>query len=213
VEPIDDHGCAIQPVVLVGGRSRRFGRDKLREPVGGGWLVDRPITALREVFGPRVGVVGPCDPAVAARADLVIPDRYPGIGPTGGILSALEETGGDIFVLAGDLPRITAEAVQLIVKRGAEGPGAWAVLADSGRLEPCIGLYRASCLGPLRERIGDGQAARLWDLVPAEHLIRVAIPAALAANVNTPDNLDRTRGEITASDGSESGVGHGRSAR
>ena len=46
----------IQPIVLVGGSSRRFGRDKLREPVAGpdgsvGWLVDRPIAALRGVFG------------------------------------------------------------------------------------------------------------------------------------------------------------------
>ena len=58
----------IQPVVLVGGKSRRFGRDKLREPIGESraeWLVDRPIRALREVFGARVAVVGECDADVA----------------------------------------------------------------------------------------------------------------------------------------------------
>jgi molybdenum cofactor guanylyltransferase len=182
-------GSEIQPIVLVGGQSRRFGRDKLREPLEGGWLVDRPIAALREVFGPRVGAVGRCDPAVAGRADLVIADRYPGVGPAGGILSALEEAGGDVFVLAGDLARITAGAVRTIVARGVESPAAWAVLADTGRLEPCIGLYRLSCAAPLRERVGDGRGARLWDVVPAAHLTRVAIPAGVGANVNTPDSL------------------------
>ena len=40
---------------------------------------------------------------VAARADLHLPDRYPGVGPAGGILAALEQSPGDVFVLAGDL--------------------------------------------------------------------------------------------------------------
>ncbi len=57
--------ATIQPVVLVGGRSTRFGRDKLREPVGCARepLVQRPIRALRAVFGPRVMLVGECHPA------------------------------------------------------------------------------------------------------------------------------------------------------
>src|SRR5262245_59553696 len=79
-----------QPIVLVGGKSTRFGRDKLREVVGDGWLVDRPIAALREVFGARVAVVGECDDEVAQRGDRVITDRFPGVGPIGGIVSALE---------------------------------------------------------------------------------------------------------------------------
>ena len=36
----------IQPVVLVGGRSRRFGRDKLREPVAPG-ADERPVAERR----------------------------------------------------------------------------------------------------------------------------------------------------------------------
>ena len=54
----------IQPVVLVGGQSSRFGRDKLIESVHGELLVSRPINALRAVFGNRVAIVGECDQQV-----------------------------------------------------------------------------------------------------------------------------------------------------
>src|SRR5262245_5365872 len=89
VNPLDL--STIHPVVLTGGRSTRFGSDKLRARLDddGTLLIDRPIAALRAVFGPRVALVGDCDPAVAARADLIIRDLHPGRGPIGGILSAL----------------------------------------------------------------------------------------------------------------------------
>jgi molybdopterin-guanine dinucleotide biosynthesis protein A len=132
--------AAIQPVVLVGGRSRRFGRDKLREPVAGAgasgetnaagaWLVDRPIDALRAVFGARVAAVGECDPRVAARFDRLIPDEHPGAGPIGGVISALTYARAPVLVLAGDLVAITAAEVRALVDKWellSKGSGATA---------------------------------------------------------------------------------------
>ena len=40
----------ITPIVLVGGKSRRFCRDKLIEPIGDSVLVALPINVLRSVF-------------------------------------------------------------------------------------------------------------------------------------------------------------------
>ena len=180
---------SIQPIVLVGGQSQRFGRDKLREPVsrdGEEWLVDRPIAALRALFGPCVALVGACDRSIAARADLVIEDHYPGCGPAGGILSALEQCPGDVFVLAGDLPHISAAAVQHILNEAQVRPrsAVWAVLADADGLHPCIGLYRQVLRRRLAERLAAGVAS-LHDLTPTAHLLRVVIDWRAAANVNT----------------------------
>ncbi len=178
---------SIQPIVLVGGLSRRFGRDKLREPVGRAgeeWLVDRPIAALRALFGPRVALVGACDRDVATRADLVFEDHYPGCGPAGGILSALEQCTGDVFVLAGDLPHISAVVVQHILDEAQSRPSVWAVLADADGLQPCIGLYRQTLRRRLTERLAAGVAS-LHDLTPTEHLHRVVTERRAAANVNT----------------------------
>ena len=183
---------SIQPIVLVGGQSQRFGRDKLREPVSPDaeeWLVDRPIAALRAVFGPCVALVGACDRSIAARADLVIEDHYPACGPAGGILSALEQCPGDVFVLAGDLPHMSATVVQHILNEAQLRPrsAVWAVLADADGLHPCIGLYRQVLRRRLAERLAAGVAS-LHDLTPAAHVHRVVIERRAATNVNTQND-------------------------
>ena len=180
---------SIQPIVLVGGQSQRFGRDKLREPVGRDgeeWLVDRPIAALRASFGPCVALVGACDHRLAARADLVLEDHYPGYGPAGGILSALEQCAEDVFVLAGDLPHMSAAVVQHILSEARLRPASsvWAILADADGLQPCIGLYRQALRQRLTARLAAGVAS-LHDLTPAAHLHRVVIARRAAVNVNT----------------------------
>ncbi len=176
----------IQPVVLVGGRSRRFGRDKLVEPVGGRPLVAHPVAVLRGVFGPRVALVGACDAAVAALGDVRIPDPYPGAGPAGGILAALEYTGGSVFVLSGDLPSITARAVRAVLAAAEERPGAPACMGMTDRPEPCIALYRPGAVGAIRGSVRSGRG--LLAAVGAD-AVRVPIDAASAVNVNRPGDL------------------------
>ena len=177
------------PVVLAGGRSERFGRDKLREPWRGGMLIDVPLHALRAVFGGPVALAGACAPEVAARADLVIPDNGPGCGPIGGIITALEHpSGGDgVFVLAGDLGFITEEEVRAILGAAETDAAAWAVLADSGRLVPCVGVYRQGARRALEEQMARGRRS-LHDALPASRVARVRIDAAKLRNVNTPED-------------------------
>lgn len=178
----------VQPIVLVGGRSRRFGRDKLREPFGTGWLVDRPIAALRAVFGARVAAVGACQPAVAARADTTIVDIHPGAGPIGGVIAALTAFSGDVFVLPGDLPCITPDAVSRLFVAALSHPHAWAVLAGSPLPEPCIGVYRQPALDPLRRALSEGRH-RLVDALPREHVVVIEIPTECLVNANRPEDL------------------------
>jgi molybdopterin-guanine dinucleotide biosynthesis protein A len=183
----------IQPIVLVGGRSRRFGRDKLREPNpqrDGEFIVDRPIAALRAVFGDRVAIVGECHESIAPRADMVISDSYPGFGPIGGIISAFEAHDGDVFVLPGDVPWVTAEVVRTVLDEAARHPEAMAVLAHSQQLEPCVGIYRQSSLPLLQQRLAGGRRS-LYDALPGEAVVSVHVDEAALINVNTPDALQR----------------------
>lgn len=150
--------------------------------------MEHPIAVLREVFGPIVAVVGACHESVRQRADRAIPDPYPGVGPMGGILAALEHAGSAVFVLAGDLSRIDAHAVRRIMGAAVDSPDSWVVLGRGSRPEPCIGLYRQPMREVLRERMGRG-VYRLHDAVPTDRLAMVPIDPSATANVNRPEDI------------------------
>jgi len=175
----------IDPFVLTGGKSSRFGRDKLLAPAGRGMLlVDYPIAALREVFGHRVALAGHCDSSIHAHADSVIDDPYPGVGPIGGIIAALESTSNDIFVLAGDLPSVEPSHIRQILNIAKFSPSALAILARTDTVEPLIGLYRHACLTILKDRL-DNNRPSLHDAIPAHKHELVPIPFEAADNINT----------------------------
>ncbi len=192
---------SIQPIVLVGGKSRRFGRDKLREP----WavaspsdrsnrqrahsvLVQRPIEALRRVFGPRVKLVGDCDGAIIPLADGIITDSHPGMGPMGGIISALRACGGPVFVLAGDMPAFTHEHVWLILQAACANPHAVAVLAATDQIHPCAALYQPLALQLLSERAARGEF-KMQTAIEPSRMILVPIADEAVANINHPTDI------------------------
>ena len=79
-------------VVLAGGLSRRLGRDKAVEPIGGEPLIQRVISRLSQVSSQTVVVVNEPGRATA----LPIPDSatvavdiYPNKGSLGGIFTGL----------------------------------------------------------------------------------------------------------------------------
>lgn len=181
---------ATLPVVLTGGESRRFGRDKLREPWCGSdgvtrTLAENPVRALRAVFGARVCAVGACHTEVAALADKAIADESPGAGPIAGIVAALIMHDGPVFVLAGDMPEFGEEDVRTILRAGASAPGALAVLAWNDRVHPCAGLYRPGALTLLQERMTRGEY-RLHDALPAVRVTRTRVSARATRNINHP---------------------------
>jgi molybdopterin-guanine dinucleotide biosynthesis protein A len=192
----------ILPVVLVGGQSRRFGRDKLQEPIARPgvpcqFLVDVPISALRAVFGPRVAICGNCAPQVQSRADTVIDDLHPGRGPVGGITSALSAARArqlsSVLVLAGDLPAVTSDAVSTVLDAAELHPSAAVIAARTDRIQPCIALYRLAALPVLEAGIGraGGKALPLHTLIESlgPRLVTCGIDPRAAANINTREDL------------------------
>lgn len=177
----------VQPVVLVGGASRRFGRDKLREPWQAAPLVTRPINALRAVFGPRVALVGECHPDILSLADSVIPDLHPGAGPVGGIISALVHARTPVFILAGDMPDIDPDTIRAILDAAFAHPQAHAVMARTEKLHPAAALYREAALPTLEQRLAQ-QRRSLHDAFAPEQLHQVPCRAEALRNVNTPDD-------------------------
>lgn len=180
----------IQPVVLVGGASARFGRNKLLEPLSTGLLVDRPINALRAVYGARVALVGRSEEPVAARGDMSIPDSWEHQGPAGGIASALSHFKGPIFVLAGDLPGVSEATVLAVLECARANPHAVAVLGSGRCPEPCIGLYRQAALASLERSLRAGESVSVVRRLEGLSIATIPLRESELANANTPEQLE-----------------------
>ncbi|MBZ5528490.1 MAG: molybdenum cofactor guanylyltransferase [Acidobacteriia bacterium] len=106
-------GGALAGYVQAGGASSRFGSDKALAELGGKPMLLR-MTALVESVAGRASVVAPAGRYEGLGVD-VVPDRWPGQGPLGGIVTALlhtAETAPDCpwnLIVGCDLPFLTVE--------------------------------------------------------------------------------------------------------
>ena len=132
--------------VLCGGASRRMGQDKALLVVDGQPMVRRVVTAARDAGAASVITVGGDQKGlVKALAGLdvrVVPDRFPGEGPLGGVLTALDEldAAGEadvVLVLSCDLlapdPRTMATVAAALTDPGAPRAADVAVPRVAGR--------------------------------------------------------------------------------
>lgn len=179
--------------VLAGGQSSRMGRDKALMEVEGMTLLDRAIELLRphcrEVL--VIGDPGKYTPAHAT----VIADGVPGLGPLGGLVTALGRARYvRLLVLACDLPRVNDRLLVRLKNELDLGHDA-VVPRHAGWLEPLAGAYHRhaleafeACLRQRRLRMSDALATVRTghlDLVPGE----AGWPADLFRNINAPSDL------------------------
>lgn len=140
----------IEPFILVGGRSTRFGVDKATFEFEGETLAERTArvaeTALATAPAVFVTASGSSFPEIGGRT--VIHDIFPDRGAAGAIHAAMTNARTEwIFVLACDLPFVSDEFVSLM--RGRIEPEFAAVIPvqSDGRWQPLCGFYRvADCL-------------------------------------------------------------------
>jgi molybdopterin-guanine dinucleotide biosynthesis protein A len=129
-------------VVLAGGGSRRLGRDKALLTVGGETLLARAVRVLAQVTQDLL-VVGPVFRSSAVAAS-VVPDVRPGLGPLGGIYSALLATSAPyVLVVACDMPFLQPDLLRhlLSLRAGYDVVLPWA----DGRGQHLHAVYAASC--------------------------------------------------------------------
>lgn len=118
-------------IVLAGGRSARFGRDKLAELVGGRSMVERAIEAVRPVVDEVLVIAAPdATPRLPADTTLVHDER-PFEGPLTGVAAGLAASDADIvLVVAGDMPWMVPAVLARLVRR-LEETGVDAVVLES----------------------------------------------------------------------------------
>ncbi len=187
-------------VVLAGGRSSRFGRDKALLEIDGETLLQRTVARLREACGEAL-IIGPPERGQQAPDTPVVQDEIPGIGPLGGIATALRaRPGRSVLVVAVDMPFLSVPLLRHLAGMAAEADVVLPVVG--GRGQQLHAVYGPACLPAIEGQIaaGDYKIDRFFPSVRLRRVdeaeLRRFDPGLRAfQNVNTPEAWAAARAE------------------
>lgn len=180
-------------VVLAGGQSSRMGRDKALLPFQGKPLIAHAIEILRPHVDELL-VIG--DPGkYGGFGPLALADDAPGLGPLGGILTALRYAWHDrLIILACDMPNVTASFIEQLMARYEDGFDAVVAQCD-GHLEPLAAAYHRRCKTVVAAQLAAG-SLKLSAAIERMHTRYVQVcpgeegwPVDLFRNINAPSDL------------------------
>lgn len=167
-----------------------MGRTKSLIEVGG--------VAMGRIVADVLGAGG-CDPIAFIGGDPTklhalggefVADRYPGEGPLGGVLTALQhfEAASHVLVAACDLPLLDVETVRLMLDAAAEAPDTASVVANSGRREPGLVLWSRAALADIVDAFDAGTRA-VHVILERIDSVDQRVDRAVMRNVNRPDDV------------------------
>ena len=186
-------------IVLAGGQSKRFGRDKASELLLGrpllAHVVDRVASLVGEITVVRAPeqVLPPIERSVR-----IVEDAYPGSGPLGGIYSGLAAATPDrCLVVACDMPLLSPALIAELLRRSTAFDVVMPVLKYP---EPLHAVYARTCIEPIRARLDAGQG-KITSFLGAVHVEYMREDECRAfdsdlhsfRNANTPEDLDEIR--------------------
>jgi molybdopterin-guanine dinucleotide biosynthesis protein A len=188
------YAAAVPPLrglVLAGGRSERMQTDKGSLRYHGAADQRQHTAALLAPFCTEVRVS--CRPeqtaAIEAAGLVPLPDTFLGLGPLGGLLSALQlDPNAAWLVLACDLPYLTPATLQFLVDNRQPGRFATAFQSPWNEFpEPLVTIWEPRSYGPLLRFLSLGYSCPRKALINLDTaLIQPPAPGDLR-NVNTPE--------------------------
>lgn len=154
-------GANVAGYVLVGGASSRFGEDKAFAKLAGIPMLEYMIDVLIKATGEAFIVGGVREKHQGFDAD-IIPDRWPGEGPLGGIITALEVSarspGKSIWnlIVSCDMPFLTREWLTYLCERTAASQAEVVVPQSAQGLEPLCACWKTDAGPSLRSAFENG---------------------------------------------------------
>jgi molybdenum cofactor guanylyltransferase len=180
-------------IILAGGKSSRMGIEKGLQELCGKPLIIYAIEALSGLCSSII--ISSSSDAYQSFDYHVVSDEFPGIGPMGGIYSAMRQSKTEKnIVLSCDLPFVTTELLSYVLQNAQDYQVAVPWLGNQ-HYEPLCGFYRLSVLDQMSSFIQKGNY-KLPDLFEKITINRLVINKELNffqeyqfLNVNSKDDL------------------------
>lgn len=150
----------VSVIVLAGGRSSRFGRDKLAELVDGRPLLAHAIAAVRPFAAQIVVVAAPGATPLLPDGVELVHDSAAFEGPLAGVLAGLAAASEPVVVVVGgDMPSLVRTVIERLVDGLDANAGVEvAVLEHDGRVRPLpMALRREAALERADRLIATGE--------------------------------------------------------
>ena len=188
----------VSGVILAGGKSRRYGKNKALVDIDGIPLIQRVLGVMKSLFPSVILITN--TPETYAFLDIpMYEDRIKGLGPLGGIFTALNvipETAS--FFVACDMPFLNRDLIRYLV---AVRQGFDVVVPNlSGMFETLHALYNRECLPAIENLIHAGtyQTIQLFRKVSVRYIneneVRKFDPELKSfSNINRPEELVKMR--------------------
>jgi molybdopterin-guanine dinucleotide biosynthesis protein A len=187
----------LEGAVLIGGQSRRMGRNKATLRIGVRTVLERVVLALRPLVQNLCLIGASSAPLPETLSHMAVePDRIPGLGPLSGIHTALLGAESPVVVVACDLPFVTTDFLSGLAERLEPNFDAVVPEASRGPVAVCA-VYRPRCLPELEARISSralsaGAFARAlrtrW--VRTDELSQMDPSGRCLTNLNTPEDYE-----------------------
>ncbi|GBE24821.1 putative molybdenum cofactor guanylyltransferase [bacterium BMS3Bbin02] len=172
-----------------------MGTDKALLPLENTTFVEHAVDVLSAVFSDVIIAGGSAEVSRIASVP-VVPDVLEDGGPLAGLISAFEyESDKSIFLLATDMPHVTATQVRAVADPAVTGVHARIAVA-AGRDQPLCGTYGRGCFSKAMYGTASGDLSMHAFLGRIGNVERVHIDTTGdLTNVNTPADYEALTGE------------------
>ena len=196
-------GGPVAGIVLAGGRSLRFGRDKLRAEYRGAPLLHHAVVRLAELCDEVIVVIAPdadepgMPPGVPVR---FARDAVGGAGPLSGARAGLDATGVQRAILVGgDMPDIRLDVLREMLRAADETGADAVVLSDEGVARPLPCVVKTVPTGAAAAALLEAGRKSLRDLLASVSTVVIDEPSWTGVDpqketlfdVDEPADLDR----------------------
>lgn len=185
-------------LVLIGGKSTRMNKDKSKLVYHRNLPQHKYLTNLLGSYCENVFVSVRDETQAAEYSDDVITDKFIGLGPYGGILSALQSDPNSAWlVVAVDLPYLDeATLSNLVINRNTSKAATCFIDPINEFPEPLITIWEPRAYPILLEFLSKGYSCPRKALINSDVEVITDRDVKALTNVNTPQELEKTLEKI-----------------